>query len=153
MVAHRRDRRHHRTDAKVASFAYEKGKGIVIALNKWDLTEPGPKASQRLHDEIERKLTYLSYAPIVTVSARSGAHVDRLMKTTGAVAAARKKRIPTGKLNRFFRDVIERHPPPTQSVRLVKLYYMTQAPTRPPVFFGDRKTTRSRSTSRTSGTS
>jgi GTP-binding protein len=121
-------------DAKVAAFAHDKGKALILAVNKWDLTGRTPKAVARFREEIERKLQFLSYAPRLFVSARTGSHVERLLDLTDRVHAAHSRRVATAPLNRFFEDVLARHPPPSAGGRLVKLYYITQVSTRPPTF-------------------
>jgi GTP-binding protein len=121
-------------DAKVAAFAHDKGRGLILAVNKWDLTAGRPDAARRFRDEIERKLQFVSYAPVVFVSARTGLRVQKLLDVTDRVFSAYGERIATAPLNRFFREVLKRHPPPSDGGHLVKLYYITQVSARPPTF-------------------
>jgi GTP-binding protein len=122
-------------DAKVAAFALEKGKALLIAVNKWDLVDrSGGDAAKRFREEIERKLQFLSYAPVLFVSARTGAKVEKLLEVTDRLYTDYDRRIATGPLNRFFRDALESHPPPSDGGRAVKLYFITQVGTRPPTF-------------------
>jgi GTP-binding protein len=121
-------------DAKVAAFAHDKGRALILVVNKWDLASGRPDAARRFREEIERKLQFISYAPVVFVSARTGSRVGRLLELTDRVFSAYGERIATAPLNRFFREALERHPPPSDGGRLVKLYYITQVSTRPPTF-------------------
>jgi GTP-binding protein len=120
-------------DAKVAAFANDKGRGLVLVLNKWDLV-PAGSAAQRVRDELERKLQFVTHAPVVQTSARTGSRVERLLAVTDRVYVEHGTRISTGKLNRFFRDALLKHPPPTARGRTVKLYFISQVATRPPTF-------------------
>ncbi len=120
-------------DAKILGLAEERGRGIVIALNKIDLmTERGslPKAEEDARD----KLSFAPWAPVVRLSAKTGRGTDTLLETIERVGASFTRRVPTGELNRFFGSVLETHPPPTHGGRAPRLYFITQASTRPPTF-------------------
>jgi GTPase len=119
-------------DAKILGLALERGRGIVIALNKIDLLEK--KSMQVAEDNAKDKLTFAPWAPFVRVSAKSGRGVGALLHVVGEVADAFKKRVPTGELNRFFEQVLLTHPPPTQGGKAPRLFYITQAETAPPLF-------------------
>jgi GTP-binding protein len=121
-------------DAKVAGFVHDKGKGLVLVVNKWDLAQRSQDAARRFREEIERKLQFVSYAPVLFVSARTGARVEKLLAQTDALVGEHRKRVATGPLNRLFREVQGRHPPPSDGGRLVKLFYIAQVSTRPPTF-------------------
>jgi GTP-binding protein len=119
-------------DAKILGLAEERGRALIIALNKSDLlsNEDRAKAEERARD----KLTFAPYAPIVHLSAKTGRGVDGLFKVIADTFAAFTKRIGTGELNRFFEQVLETHPPPTSGGKAPRLYYVTQAETAPPTF-------------------
>ncbi len=119
-------------DAKIAGLCEERGRALVIALNKSDLLtgETRPKAIEQTRD----KISFAPWAPLVTISAKTGRGIDKLMKTVDAALEHHTKRVPTGEVNRFFDEVLERHPPPSMRNHSVRLYYVTQAQTRPPTF-------------------
>ena len=119
-------------DAKILGLAVDRGRAIVIALNKIDIVDK--PAQKRLDDDARDKLSFVPWAPIVHVSARTGRGMTGLFETVGRVAAAMKKRVPTAELNRFFEQVLETHPPPTSGGRAPRLYYVTQAESSPPLF-------------------
>ena len=119
-------------DAKIAGLAEERGRALVIGLNKMDLlsAEERGKATERIRDI----LAFAPWAPIVPVSVTTGRGVGRLMEALDRAVAEHDKRVPTGEMNRFFEEVLEHHPPPTMHKRSVRLYYVTQAEVRPPTF-------------------
>lgn len=119
-------------DLKVLALAVERGRGCIIALNKWDLV-PREEHRRRLQ-ETEDRIVFARWVPIVTMSAKTGRGVGNLL---GAIASAREayaRRVPTAQLNRFFEQVLAHHPPPTHKGKAVRLYYVTQASTAPPTF-------------------
>ena len=119
-------------DAKILGLAVDRGRGIVIGLNKIDrLDKKGVGAAE---EAARDKLTFAPWAPVVKVSAKTGRGVDTLLETVSRVAGAFKKRVPTGELNRFFEQVLLTHPPPTSGGRAPRLFYITQAETAPPLF-------------------
>jgi GTP-binding protein len=119
-------------DAKILGLAEERGRAMIVALNKIDLLDKGEigKAETDARD----KLTFLPYVPIVRVSAKTGRGVGELFETIDRVRDAFFKRVPTGELNRFFEQVLHTHPPPTMGARAPRLYYVTQAEVAPPTF-------------------
>jgi GTP-binding protein len=119
-------------DAKIAGLAEERGRALVLVLNKSDLMdgEERKKAIERTRDI----LAFAPWAPIVVASVKEGRGVDKIMKAVDAAIRQHDKRIGTAELNRFFEEVIETHPPPTQGKRIVRLYFITQAEVRPPTF-------------------
>ncbi len=119
-------------DAKILGLALDRGRAIVIALNKSDLLDKERTKESRLdaHDT----LSFASWAPFTRLSAKTGRGVDRLLKTIDAVYESYTKRVATGELNRFFDEVLLKHPPPTQGGRAPRFYYITQAKNRPPSF-------------------
>ena len=123
-----------RQDLTIADLVEREGRGLVFAVNKWDLvTEPQSRLAE-LKKAAERMLPQLTGAPVVPVSALSRQGLDKLMQAAFKVNDAWNKRISTAELNRWFADVLERHQPPAVSGRRIKLRYITQANARPPTF-------------------
>jgi GTP-binding protein len=119
-------------DAKILGLAVDRGRGIVIGLNKMDTLDRGE--AKKAEEAARDKLTFAPWAPVVGVSAKTGRGVDVLLRTVDSVGAAFKKRVGTGELNRFFEEVLKTHPPPTQGGKAPRVYYVTQAESSPPVF-------------------
>jgi GTPase len=121
-------------DLTIADLVEREGRGLVFAVNKWDLVpEPQSRLTQ-LRKEAEEALPQLAGAPLVPVSALSGQGLDKVMKAAFTVYEAWNKRIGTAELNRWFASALERHQPPAVSGRRIKLRYITQANARPPAF-------------------
>jgi GTP-binding protein len=119
-------------DAKILGLAEDRGRAMIVALNKVDLLD---KTEIKKAEEAARdKLTFLPYVPIVRTSAKTGRGVAELFATIDRVRDAFFKRVPTGELNRFFEQVLDTHPPPTMGGRSPRLYYVTQAEVGPPTF-------------------
>lgn len=119
-------------DAKILGLAVERGKGVVIALNKTDLLEKPVLA--KMEDAAREKLSFTPWAPIERVSVKTGRGISHLVDAIVKVHEEWQKRIGTSELNKFFAEVLETHPPPTMGGRAVRLYYVTQAESRPPTF-------------------
>jgi len=119
-------------DTKVAGLAHEAGKASIIVVNKWDLIEKDGKTMDRMKEEVARDLSYMSYAPIVFVSAMTGQRVDRLFELINYVNDQSALRITTGMLNDILADATARVQPPTDKGRRLKIYYMTQTGVKPP---------------------
>lgn len=119
-------------DAKILGLAVDRGRAIVIALNKIDLLDKRElaKAAEAARD----KLSFTPWAPVVTVSTKTGRGMGNLFETVSRVAAAYKKRVPTAELNRFFEQVLMTKPPPTSGGKAPRLFFITQAETSPPLF-------------------
>lgn len=119
-------------DAKILGLANDRGRGMIIALNKVDLLSRSEttKAEEAARD----KLSFAPFVPVVHVSAKTGRGLSNLFETIERVSAAFHARIPTGELNRFFETVLQTRPPPTSGGRAPRLYYVTQAETSPPLF-------------------
>ena len=121
-------------DKKIAAHVVEKGKGLVLILNKWDLVtgeRPGDKLTKRIRDD----MPFLSWAPILFTSAKSGRGMQRIAQTVLAVREARRRRIPTNVLNRLMRDVLAfDRLPSNRKGRSLRIYYCSQADTEPPTF-------------------
>jgi GTP-binding protein len=121
-------------DARIGGFIHEKGKGCVLVLNKWDLIEKDSQTMVEFEKKIYGDLKYLSYAPMLFISALTGQRVPKILNMVDQVVEQTQKRISTGTLNRSFRQWVEQHPPPLYKNRNVKLNYITQVSTAPPTF-------------------
>ena len=121
-------------DTKVAGMAHDAGKASIIVVNKWDLIEKDGKTMDRMRKEIRRDLGYMTYAPILFISAMTGQRVDRLFELIQYVNNQAATRITTGMLNSVLADAQTRVQPPTDKGRRLKIYYMTQAGVKPPHF-------------------
>jgi len=121
-------------DAHVAGYVVDEGKGLVIAINKWDLVEKDHKTFDDFVGKLRRDAPFLDFAPVVSISAVTGQRVDRVLELAVEVWGERRKRITTGELNRLLSDAIERQPPPMVRGRRTKLRYGTQAGINPPTF-------------------
>ncbi|HEY6562227.1 MAG TPA: ribosome biogenesis GTPase Der [Polyangiaceae bacterium] len=119
-------------DARLLGLCAERGRGIVVGLNKLDLLS-GKEQKQAL-EKARDELRFAPWAPIVSMSAKTGHGVSELMRRVSAVYEEFGKRVPTGELNRFFEEVLERRTPPTSGGRAPRIYYITQAESAPPVF-------------------
>ena len=129
-------------DTKVAGMAHEAGKASIIVVNKWDLVEKDDKTMARMTEEIRRDLAYMTYAPILFISAKTGQRVDKLFDMIDYVANQAAFRVTTGMLNTVLADAQTRVQPPTDKGRRLKIYYMTQVGVKPPhfvVFCNDRR--------------
>lgn len=122
-------------DAAIAGEAERAGCGVVIAANKWDLTKGrGADFVRTFDEELRSGLKFLDYAPILHISARTGERTSKLLETIDAVAAARRRRIATGELNRFIEVVTSAHPPASPGKREVRILYAAQTGIEPPTF-------------------
>ncbi|MBP3707934.1 MAG: ribosome biogenesis GTPase Der [Clostridia bacterium] len=129
-------------DAKIAGEAHEAGKGVIIAVNKWDEYEKSNNATEKYKKEIYDKLSYLSYAPIMFISAKTGQRVEKLYEMINIVASQNALRVSTAVLNQVLNEAIAIVQPPTDKGKRLKIFYMTQASTKPPtfvVFVNDKK--------------
>ena len=121
-------------DTKVAGLAHEAGKASIIVVNKWDLIEKDGKTMDKMRQEIRRDLSYMTYAPILFISALTGQRVYRLFELINYVNDQSATRITTGMLNNVLADAQTRVQPPTDKGRRLKIYYVTQAGVKPPHF-------------------
>lgn len=121
-------------DTKVAGMAHDAGKASIIVVNKWDLIEKDGKTMDRMREDVRRDLSYMTYAPILFISAATGQRVDRLFELIQYVNNQASTRITTGMLNSVLADAQTRVQPPTDKGRRLKIYYMTQAGVKPPHF-------------------
>jgi GTPase len=121
-------------DTRIVDLVEQEGRAIVIGINKWDLVNPPPGALSRLREETDRILPQVKGVPVVVLSARSGAGLDRLMAAVEQSYAVWNRRVPTSALNRFLARAVTANPPPASSGRRPRLDYMTQPKARPPTF-------------------
>ena len=122
-------------DSKVAGYAHDKGKPSVIAVNKWDAVEDKTdKTMREFTHNLETDFSFMSYAPFVFISAKTGQRVDKLFELIKSVKEQHSRRISTGVLNDMLSYATSRVQPPSDKGKLLKLYYMTQASTNPPNF-------------------
>lgn len=121
-------------DSKVAGIAHEMGKGCIIAVNKWDIVEKDGKTMDSYRKKLMNDFSFMSYAPIIFISAKEKIRLDRLYELIKFVDTQNAMRITTGKLNEVLADAAARVQPPTDKGKRLKIYYVTQASTRPPTF-------------------
>ena len=128
-------------DSKVAGIAHELGKACIIAVNKWDAVEKDGRTMDSYRKKLMNDFSFMSYAPIIFISAKTGLRLDRLFELIKYVDDQNAMRISTGRLNDLLADATARVQPPTDKGRRLKIFYMTQASTRPPTFvcFVNRK--------------
>ena len=129
-------------DTKIAGEAHEAGKGVIIAINKWDEYDKQNGTLEKYTKDVYLKLPYLSYAPILFISAKTGQRVEKIFDMINNVANQNALRVSTSVLNQVLAEAIAVVQPPTDKGRRLKLYYMTQASTKPPtfvVFVNDKK--------------
>ena len=118
----------------MAGLAHEAGKACIIVVNKWDMVEKDTNTMQKMTDDIRRDLSYMTYAPVLFISALTGQRVDKLFEMVNAVSNQNSMRITTGMLNNILEDATARVQPPTDKGRRLKIYYMTQVGVKPPHF-------------------
>lgn len=121
-------------DKKICGLAHEAGKGILIAVNKWDLIEKDTGTMGGFIKEIKSELLFASYAPIVFISVKDGLRLNDVMKTATEIANIRAVRVPTGKLNRLIADAMMIKQPPSDKGKRLKIYYAAQVGVKPPLF-------------------
>lgn len=121
-------------DSKIAGYAHEQGKASVVAVNKWDAVEKDTNTMNEFRAKLQEELKFMSYVPFVFISAKTGQRVDRLYELIKFVQNSNSTRISTGMLNDVLAYATARVQPPTDKGRILKLYYMTQASTKPPTF-------------------
>lgn len=130
----------HDQDLRIAQLIEREGRACVLALNKWDAVPDRNATRKAIQERLEDSLSQMKGIPVVTISALTGAGVDRLLPTVRQAHTIWNTRVPTGELNRWFERALERHPPPLVNGRRLRLRYVTQAKARPPTFiaFGTR---------------
>ncbi len=123
-----------RQDTAIAHLARDSGKPLIMALNKWDLIQKETQSHKEFHDRIYRKLDFVSYAPLVFISALSGQRIVKILDLSEEVFANGEKKIPTPRLNKFLKKMNTRHPPVSRNRKKIKLKYMLQKGILPPSF-------------------
>jgi len=121
-------------DEKIAGLAHEAGKGVIIVINKWDLVEKETNTMSSYKKQVYEKLAYLTYAPIIFISALTGQRINKIYEMINEVNEQNSLRIPTGLLNDTLSQAIAITQPPSDKGKRLKIYYMTQVKTRPPTF-------------------
>ena len=121
-------------DSKVAGIAHEEGKACIIVVNKWDAVEKDGKTMDAYRKKLMNDFSFMSYAPIIFISAKTGLRINRLFELIKFVDTQNAMRIRTGRLNEVLADAQTRVQPPTDKGKRLKIYYMTQPSTRPPTF-------------------
>ncbi len=121
-------------DSKVAGIAHEAGKGCIVCVNKWDAVEKDGKTMDHMRLKLAEDFSFMSYAPIIFISAKTGQRLDRMFELIKLAAMSNAMRVTTGALNDVLAQAIARVQPPTDKGRRLKIYYITQASTKPPTF-------------------
>ena len=121
-------------DAKIAGIAHERGKGIIIAVNKWDDIEKNDKTIYEFTNKIKDTLAFMSYAEIIFVSAKTGQRLNKIYELVDHIVDAQTMRIPTGVLNEILTEAVAMKQPPSDKGKRLKIYYMTQVSVKPPTF-------------------
>lgn len=121
-------------DKKIAGYAHEAGKGIVLVINKWDLIEKDHKTMNKFDKEIREELGFMLYAPTLYISAKTGQRVNKLLELVDFVAEQNSTRVLTATLNEQVKEWVHLNPPPTDKGRRLKILYATQAGVKPPTF-------------------
>ena len=121
-------------DTKIAGYAHDNGKAIIIAINKWDLIEKDNKTVRNFERDIREKLSFISYAPIIFISAKTGQRVNKLLELINLVNNNYNLRISTGVLNDIINEAVLMNQPPSDKGKRLRIYYGTQVAVRPPKF-------------------
>ncbi len=121
-------------DAKIAGIAHDRGKGMIIAVNKWDAIGKNDKTIYKFTEEIRNKLSYMPYAELLFISAQTGQRLPKLFETIDAVIENHSLRIATGVLNEIMSEAVAMQQPPSDKGKRLKLYYITQVSVKPPTF-------------------
>jgi GTP-binding protein len=121
-------------DKKIAGYAHENGKGIALLVNKWDLVDDKEWEYNKYYREVRNEMAFITYAPIMFISALTNKRVDKVIELVKFIAEQRSMRIPTGELNDTLDDAILKHQPPSKKGKRLKIYYGTQVEIQPPTF-------------------
>ena len=121
-------------DAKIAGIAHERGKGMIIAVNKWDALEKDDKTIYRFTEKVRNTLAYMPYAELLFISAKTGQRLPKLFETIDMVLQYQNLRVQTGVLNEILTEAMAMQQPPSDRGKRLKIYYMTQVSVKPPTF-------------------
>ena len=121
-------------DAKIAGIAHERGKGMIIAVNKWDAIEKDDKTMNKFTKDVREKLAFMPYAEMLFISAETGQRLPKLFDTIDAVIENHAMRVGTGVLNEILSEAVAMKQPPSDKGRRLRLYYITQVSVKPPTF-------------------
>ena len=121
-------------DARICGYALERGRGMIIAFNKWDLIKNNPSLIKSLEDSVDRQLGFVSFVPTANISALTGVRVKKLFKLIDKVWAQYDSRVPTPAVNRVLETIVKKHAPPLVGGRRPKFFYATQVSVHPPTF-------------------
>lgn len=121
-------------DAKIAGIAHDRGKAVIIAVNKWDAIEKNDKTIYRFTEKIRETLSFMPYAEILFISAQTGQRMNKLFETIDAVSENHSMRVQTGVLNEIMMQAVAMQQPPTDKGKRLKLFYITQVAVKPPTF-------------------
>ena len=121
-------------DIKIAGYAHDSGKGVILTVNKWDLYEKDEKSTLRFTEDLRKQIAFLQYAPVVYTSALTKQRVNRVVELVKYVADQQSMRIQTSVLNELLQDMMAINPPPAHKGRPLKIFFMTQTGIQPPKF-------------------
>jgi len=121
-------------DAKIAGIAHERGKGVIIAVNKWDAVEKDDKTIYRFTEKVRNTLSYMPYAELIFISAKTGQRLNKLYETIDMVIENHSMRVATGVLNEIMTEAVALQQPPSDKGKRLRLYYITQVSVKPPTF-------------------
>jgi len=121
-------------DAKIAGIAHDRGKAVIIAVNKWDAIEKNDKTIYRFTEKIHETLSFMPYAELLFISAQTGQRMNKLFETIDVVSENHSMRVQTGVLNEIMTEAVAMQQPPTDKGKRLKLYYITQVAVKPPTF-------------------
>lgn len=121
-------------DTKIAGYAHEQGRACIIAVNKWDAVEKDTKTMAQFRERVKETFAFMSYAPIVFISAKTGQRIDNLLGEIKLVNVQHKRRITTGMLNDILNEAVAKQQPPSDKGKRLKIYYATQSSAEPPTF-------------------
>ena len=121
-------------DAKIAGIAHERGKGMIIAVNKWDAIEKNDKTMKKFTEDVREKLSYMPYAELLFISAETGQRLPKLFETIDMVIENHSLRVATGVLNEIMAEAVALNQPPSDKGKRLRLYYITQVSVKPPTF-------------------
>ena len=121
-------------DAKIAGIAHERGKGVIIAVNKWDLIEKDNHTMKKFTEKVWQKLSYMPYAELIFISAKTGQRLPKLFDVIDAVIDNCSLRVQTGVLNEILTEAMAMKQPPSDKGKRLRIYYITQVSVKPPTF-------------------